>query len=1156
MARAFDELSEPPDRPPVELNKDPFGDSLFHEPSAFASNDDPFLPPRAAARAERVRERIKAEDLQARGIPTYRNASGGISPITDDTGTALTAFDTRHNIAYDSKGEPKQISYDETGPPKLSDPFAALPTRVDPKTGALEKYGPGGIYQYLGQDPVVTGQLARKEKDKTISQETTLLNRRLTLDEHDLHAGVADQKVLKAELKTAVPTLIDPKYEGADKDTVFKAIDEHFNSQYAAPEANETRGWFGKELSPEAMARRQEIDAAKAKAYESATQLFDLNDQLSTLHETVSASRQQERVNIETLLAHSRGEEGPLDQPATAATPEGGTKPAQLYPPESEWARMLGGKDAVTAIHDQVRTGNVPPPAAPAVLAATHDLQDARAKAEQFKDKDPTLYEQYSNIAASILHGLTKGVTEIVKGSYAEPGWSTIIDPLQQIGLMSSWVASRFTGETGQQYRERARASADAVTKETETLMDERLKDSIGTKVGSFVGGIAPYVAAAWATKGKSVATPLLASMFYTSGYQSTYEDAKANGASDTKADLAGMGVGAINAVLALPLRTVGKAAEAIFGDTAPKVIQRAITNAMEHGGPKAVGTLLGQLAEQIKAGGAGSEALRKEAVEGINLILKEITKPAGQRVLDVAKTAAGHAALGAGVQTSENLVKKSYNPDQGTFEGVPEQALGFAALGTLSKGFEQIAKARKAKQALDLIKPKGGTPPAEPPALGPGETRPAEPTPPGPKPSGGGETRPTEKPAKVREITPSEPAAPAKAASAVRETSPTTTAAASRNKIEPGDAIAEGDQKFVVSRVKTVGTGETTVHMRPEGSPKATEIEMPLEVAQKRIANSELIHTKAAPSTESGKASEAISGGATLNLGGRETATLKRLEKGVVTDPETLRNSPEGQSLTTKLNGLIQRPTETPKQVNLNMVPLGRDLKIVDGVVKSIPVSMVNDLLGGELSTKEFLHNDTVFKPLTADTINLDTHKAIGSVVAGKTADVPASAGSAHPESLPTVDRLGNRKIIPPEGGKMHKPQIEEPHVVSTAIRQGEHYLVGSKWNEPHEGIGMRHGIEKIKPSDRGFIVQDADGGQRFVSRKEAGPIAQKAGQNTGPISAEGVQSAELKEAVTRAENKVTNLAKGTDRLWRPLGMMSRRGLVRPITSRGFRPN
>jgi hypothetical protein len=530
---------------------------------------------------------------------------------------------------------------------------------------------------------------------------------------------------------------------------------------------------------------------------------------------------------------------------------------------------MLSGDKPTEAVHDEMRNGKIPPQLAPAVLAATHDMEDAKAKAEKLKTTDPTAAEQFGNIAASILNGLTHGFAEIYKGSLAEPGLSTLIDPLQQQGIITSNIAALFSDKTAKQIRGEERGKADAVTKATEKLMDERLKDSVGTKVGNFVGGLLPYVGAAIATKGKSIATPVMASLFYTSGYQSTYEDAKSHGASDTQADLTGMGVGAINAVLALPLRTVGKAAEAIFGDSAPKVIQRALTNAMEHGGPSAVGTLLGRLAEQIKAGGAGSEAIRKESVDGINLILKEITKPAAQRVLDVAKTAAGHAALGAGVQISENLLKKTYNPDQGTFEGVPEQALGFAALGGLSKGFEQVVRARNAKQALDLINKRGGGEPPGTPQIGPGGQPP--PTSPTEKPVAGRDrtiSPTTETPAKGAtdetsqrrqdvQITPagSEPAeagpSPAEPSDqGGAKTQPLRTDASAEAggeagkqllKVEVGDTITEGDKQFVLTH-KSPGQ----IVMRPADKPDANGISFGEKTLQDRLASGKWIHTKA----------------------------------------------------------------------------------------------------------------------------------------------------------------------------------------------------------------------------------------------------------------------------------------------------------------------
>lgn len=1132
MARALDELTQAPDRKPSEF-ADPLGDSFFHQP---AQNEAPAPDPLARPTSQAAyADRIRAEDLQARGIPTFRNASGTTSAITDETGAALTGFDARHNIAYDSKGEPKAITYGESGPPILKDPFASLPSRVDPKTGAIEQYGPGGIYKYQGQDPVVTAQVARAEKDKLLQKESTLLNRKLTLDEHDLVSGTHDAKTLKEDLRGQVPTLLDPKYEGADRATVMKAIDEHFNQQYAAPDANNTRGWFSKDLSPEAIARRQQIDTAKAKAMGTAGDLFDTHEQLSTLQDSVDKTRSEERARIETLLAHEQGTTGPLDQ--TAAPETAGAKP-QLYPPEEDWARMLGGKDAVAQMHDQIRSGNIPPQAAPAVVAATHDLQDARQKAAAVKDSDPTLYEQYSNVVAHIAHGLTSGIAEITKGGYAEPGLSTLIDPLQQGGLIASWIGSKFTGETPQQYRERTRNLADKVPAATDQLtgVDERLKDSLGSKVGNFIGGIAPYVAAAWATKGKSAATPLMASMFYTSGYQSTFDDAKAHGASDEKADLAGIGVGAINAVLALPLRTVGKAAEAIFGDTAPKVIQRAITNAFEHGGPEAAGTLLGRLAEQIKAGGAGSEALRKDAVEGIQSIMAEIQKPVSQRILDVAKTAGTHAALGAGVQTSENLLKKTYNPDQGTFENVPEQAIGFGALGGLSEGFKQIADARKAKQALDLIQKKG-TPPAEPPSgLGPGKVPPGD----GGTP-GGGQLA-------VREKAPKTSTVPEKVAkgpetSAIAEVVPAQKAAPLPEPRKMPDSEIVSELKGIGYDVHhdmpgegfTLTRGGEHVDAPKEARAIALSDELELRTNGERPADAPQAELTTGPTVK------------TIDVAAHKAATSPQ---NALPEPSQAQkeagNYQKGHVQVAGLDISIENPAGSRRKPEFQPLEshygyikgtVGADKDHVDIFVKKDtptdwpgPVFVVNQVnaRGKFDEHKAVIGVKNQSEALAEYHANYEPGwKGAHSVVKfDNAADFKAwatSGAKGEPVSQTAV------RIQPPEGATMSKPQVKGAHIISTAVKQGEKYLVGSKWNTAHEGIGTFHGLDEVKQSDRGFIVQNDKGEQGFVSRKEAGPIAEKAGQVSGPVSDKGIQSADLQPAVDRVEHRLTNLVKGT---------------------------
>jgi hypothetical protein len=879
---AFDDLDFPPSERerPTRVNPDPFGDSFFHEPSITAGNDEQFLPPRAAARRDAVRTRMKAEDLAARGIPFFKNASGGVSAVTDESGAALTNLDARHNIAYDSAGQPKLIAYGESGPPLLKDPFENIKPQTDPKTAAIEKYGPGGLYRYEGQDPVIAGQLERKARDKAIAQESTLLGRKLTLDEHDLRTGESDMKVMKNELRTQVPILLDPKYEGADRETVLGAIDQHFDTQYASPEANNTRGWFGRDLSPEANTRRQEIDQAKAKAREAANAIFDNQERLEGLRTTVDATREQERTNTETLLAHARGQQGPLDVPqGTGATPEGTTaKPTELYPPRKDWARMLGGDNAVEQMLGHADQGTIPPVAKPAMVAVAHDIQDAKAKAEALKDEDPGLARKFKNIATQLMIGASKGVIDILKGSNADPTWSTAIDPFKMAGLEGSIITSGLAHLAGYNFspsdvRAITRAQLEKTQSQINAQADPVLKDTVAGKISNFAGGLVPFVAAALATKGKSVATPILAAMFYESGYQSTYEDAKAHGADDTKADLAAVGVGAINAVLALPLKVVGAPLQAIFGDTAPKVIQRGIEAAFQKGGAQAVYEQLARVATAIKTGAAPAGA-KEEAMQGIRSVMAEITKTPGQRVATVAKTAATHAALGAGVQTSENVVKKTYNPDQGTFEGVPEAALAFGTLAGASEGFAQVIKARQAKKALDMIYPKRG-PSGGPPLLGPGETPP------------GGGPGPTEKPANARVVSPTEgaadesvskqrsqpqnkPAGGEPAATRAPAVEPSDAggaklqpveadaggktaseaAVAKRNVVESGDTLAEGDKKFVV--VSTGGKeGAGFVKVRPVDQPDAKPIVMGGAKVATRIANNELIHTKAAPASD-----------------------------------------------------------------------------------------------------------------------------------------------------------------------------------------------------------------------------------------------------------------------------------------------------------------
>jgi len=169
-------------------------------------------------------------------------------------------------------------------------------------------------WNYVGTDPAIAAQRLQEDKDKALAKESTLVGQKLSLDHADLVAGTKTRDALKKTLLNTIPELaVDPKYHGADLDTIKKAIDSHFDSEYAAPEANQKVGWFDDRLSPDAQALRGQIDARKAAAHDTAEKVFDMGDQLSELASSVAAGAKKDELRLRPLLAHQRGEQGPLD---------------------------------------------------------------------------------------------------------------------------------------------------------------------------------------------------------------------------------------------------------------------------------------------------------------------------------------------------------------------------------------------------------------------------------------------------------------------------------------------------------------------------------------------------------------------------------------------------------------------------------------------------------------------------------------------------------------------------------------------------------------------------------------------------------------------------------------------------------------------------
>jgi hypothetical protein len=281
------------------------------------------------ARAQATATRLKARDLADRGIPTFREANG-VTPVTDEAGAPLTNYDKSHDIAYDSAGNARSVDYGPSGPPTLNDPFANSQVETDQKTGDQYQKRAGLPWKWVGADEGIKSQRMQEEKDKAVKQEAALLGQKISIQHADLVAGDKEHQIMTKELMNEVPTLQDPNLAGAGRDAVLGAIDNHFNSEYARPEANATNGWFSKDLAPSAQKLRGEIDARKEGAMQKANRLFDLKDQQNALGDQIAANHDQRQNEIDTLIAHGRGQQGPLDAQGVV-NPAGG--PTQIHTP-------------------------------------------------------------------------------------------------------------------------------------------------------------------------------------------------------------------------------------------------------------------------------------------------------------------------------------------------------------------------------------------------------------------------------------------------------------------------------------------------------------------------------------------------------------------------------------------------------------------------------------------------------------------------------------------------------------------------------------------------------------------------------------------------------------------------------------------------------
>jgi hypothetical protein len=157
-----------------------------------------------------------------------------------------------------------------------------------------------------------------------------------------------------------------------------------------------------------------------------------------------------------------------------------------------------------------------------------------------------------------------------------------------------------------------------------------------------------------------------------------------------------------------------------------------------------------------------------------------------------------------------------------------------------------------------------------------------------------------------------------------------------------------------------------------------------------------------------------------------------------------------------------------------------------------------------------------------------------------------PPDAPAPEPRPLAAdPDAVSFEQLFPDEGQPLRSISPEPkfspeanspagPRIVSTAIQMPDgSTLTGKSWDAAHPTMLMEaldKGLDPVEyPKHLGFIIQDANGVQRFASRAEAGEIARKSGQ--APALREG---GELTSEHLRGEVPIESASSPTMRLGR----------------------
>lgn len=277
-------------------------------PLANETQDDVSARQYAADTATRQWGRVKASDLNSRGIPNYTDTSGNTKAYTDSTGAPLTDSDPTHGVAYDSSGN--AVTYTSRNPtrtPVVKDAYEGAPQYTD-KQGNIYAQPAGLAPLWKGTDPDVAAAWQQQQTDRLNQQTSTALapvEQQAKIAATQSARAVAQSAKLTSQAFTqAGASLSDENGEPIDLKSVDgpalkSAISASFDKEYAQPAANESP-WFGSgQYSSAAQAIRADIDNRKQQAMGAA----DVHIQkLTAAQDTQSQFEQiqQQRISLQT----------------------------------------------------------------------------------------------------------------------------------------------------------------------------------------------------------------------------------------------------------------------------------------------------------------------------------------------------------------------------------------------------------------------------------------------------------------------------------------------------------------------------------------------------------------------------------------------------------------------------------------------------------------------------------------------------------------------------------------------------------------------------------------------------------------------------------------------------------------------------------------